>query len=47
MSDREQRDGGRSAENNKNNRGGNGRRNERRNHQDLSLIHISEPTRPY
>ena len=25
MSDREQRDGGRSAENNKNNRGGNGR----------------------
>ena len=34
MSDREQRDGGRSAENNKNNRGGNGRRNDRRNHQD-------------
>ena len=34
MSDREQRDGGRSAENNKNNRGGNGRRNDRRNQQD-------------
>ena len=34
MSEREQRDGGRSAENNKNNRGGNGRRNDRRNHQD-------------
>ena len=33
MSDREQRDGGRSAENN-NNRGGRGRRDDRRNQQD-------------